>query len=64
VIEGKTHTYTVSKPLVGKPVNLTVNGPVTFAVEDTTLYLIDDDFKEQKTEIVKKVLQQTAEQSK
>ena len=62
VIEGQTHTYTVSKPLVKKPVNLTVNAAVKFAVEGTALYLIDEDFVEQKTEIVKKVLRQTADQ--
>jgi hypothetical protein len=64
VIEGATHTYTVSKLLAKKPVKLTVNGSVRFAVEDTVLYLIDDDFIEQKTEIVKRVLRQTTEQEK
>ncbi len=64
VIESETHTYTVSEPLGrrGKPANLTVNGPVRFEIVGTALYLLDDDFKEHKTEIVKKALR-TPEQS-
>lgn len=55
-IDGQKITYTVRLPRGAKLANLTVNGPVEFAVEETTLYLIDDDHKEHKTEIVKKVL--------
>jgi hypothetical protein len=64
VIESETHTYTVSEPLGRreKPTNLTINGPVRFEVVGTSLYLLDDDFKEHKTEILKKALR-TPEQS-
>jgi hypothetical protein len=58
VIENETLTYTVSEAVArgAKPANLTVNGPITFAVEDTTLYLVDEAGKEHRTDIVKKVL--------
>ncbi len=57
VIESDTYTYTVSEmPGRAKPANVTVNGRVVFAIEGTILYLLDDDGKEHKTEITKKVL--------
>jgi hypothetical protein len=62
VIETDKLTYTVSEIVQsGKPANLTVNGPVKFAIEDTTLYLMDESGKEHRTEIVKKVLRQPSE---
>jgi hypothetical protein len=64
VIESETHTYTVSELLGrrGRPANLTVNGPVRFDIVGTTLYFLDDDFREHRAEIVKRVLR-TPEQS-
>ncbi|MGD0499484.1 MAG: hypothetical protein ABSC23_13725 [Bryobacteraceae bacterium] len=58
VIEAETLTYTVSETLGrgAKPANLTIKGPVKFAVEDTTVYLLDEAGKEHRTEIVKKEL--------
>jgi hypothetical protein len=58
VIESEAYTYTVSEVLGrnGRPANLTVNAPVRFAIEDLTLYFIDESFREHRTEIVKKVL--------
>jgi hypothetical protein len=65
VIETDSLTYTVSEIARGtKPANLTVNGPVKFAVEGTTLYLLDDGGNEHRTDIVKKVLKQSPEAPK
>ena len=65
VIETDTLTYTVSEIVRGgKPANLTVNGPVKFAIEGTTLYLMDESGKEHRTEIMKKVLRQPSEPPK
>ena len=44
-----------------KPANLTVNGPVKYAVEKRKLYVLDEDGKEHEMEIVKKVLRQPAD---
>ena len=65
VIEGETLTYTVSET-VGrgvKPAKVTINGIIKFAVEDTTVYLLDESGKEHRTEIVKKVLRTPEPQS-
>ena len=65
VIEDESHTYTVSEIVRGtKPANVTVNGQVKFAIEGTTLYLLDDGGKEHKTDITKKVLRQSPESPK
>jgi hypothetical protein len=58
VIESETYTYTVAEALRrnGRPANLTVNGTLMFAAEDTILYIVDEDLREHKMEIVKKVL--------
>jgi hypothetical protein len=65
VIEDELLTYTVSEIVRGtKPANLTVNGQVKFAIEGTTLYLLDDGGKEHKTDITKKVLRQLPESPK
>ena len=41
-----------------KHANLTVNGPVKFAVEKSTMYVIDDDGTELKMEIMKRILKE------
>ena len=59
VIEGETRAYMAQERLRwkwSKPANLTVNGPVKFAVEKRKLFVIDDDGKEHEMEIVKQVL--------
>ncbi len=62
VIETETYVYTVSEVVRGaRHANVTVNGPVKFATEGTTLYLVDEGGKEHRTEIVKKVLRQAPE---
>jgi hypothetical protein len=44
-----------------KPANLTINGPVKYAVEKQALLVIDEDGKEHETEIIKKTLRQEPE---
>ena len=59
VIEGDTYVYQAQEHIKwrwSKPANLTVNGPVKFAIEKRKLYVIDDDGKEHEMEIVKKTL--------
>jgi hypothetical protein len=66
-IEGDTHAYLVQERLRwrwSKPANLTVNGPVKFAVDKRKLFVIDEDGKEHEMEIVKKVLRQPPEAPK
>ena len=49
LIEGNTHAYLAQERLRwrwSKAANLTVNGPVKFAVEKRKLFVIDDDGKE------------------
>ena len=60
-IEDDTQVYLAEERLRwrwSKPANLTVNGPVKFAVEKRKLYVIDDDSKEHEMEIIKHVLKQ------
>ena len=67
LIEGETHAYLAQERLRwkwSKPANLTVNGPVKFAVEKRKLFVIDEDGKEHEMEIVKKVLRQPPEAPK
>jgi hypothetical protein len=67
LIEGQTYAYLAQERLRwkwSKPANLTVNGPVKFAVEKRKLFVVDDDGKEHQMEIIKKVLKQPAEQPK
>jgi hypothetical protein len=47
-----------------KPANLTVNEPITFAVEKRKLFVVDEDGKEHEMKIVKKALRQPAEEPK
>jgi hypothetical protein len=61
IIEGETYAYVAQERLRwkwSKPANLTMNGPVKYAVEKRKLYVIDDDGKEHKMEVVKRVLKQ------
>ena len=60
VIGGDTHTYVARKWLSwhSKPANLTVNGPVKFAIEKRKLFLIDEDGNERSFGIIKKVLRE------
>lgn len=65
IIETDSLTYTVSNIVRGtKPTNVTVNGPVKFAIVGTTMYLLDDGGKEHKADITKKVLRQVSEPPK
>jgi hypothetical protein len=59
LIEGETHAYLAQERLRwrwSKPANLTVNGPVRFAVEKRKLFVIDEDGKEHEMAIVKRIL--------
>jgi hypothetical protein len=59
LIEGDKYTYVAQERLQrkwSKPANLTVNGPVKYAVEKQTLFVVDEDGKEHEMEIVKKIL--------
>ena len=61
--EGEKKIYTAREPLKyrwSKEANLTVNGPVKFAVDahERKLFVIDDDGKEHAMEIIKKALRE------
>ena len=59
VIEGEKHVYLAQERLRwrwSKPANVTVNGPVKYAVEKQKLYVMDEDNKEHEMEIMKKTL--------
>src|SRR5258708_7190583 len=67
LIEGETYAYLAQERLRwkwSKPANLTVNGPVKFALEKRKLFVIDEEGKENEMEIVKKGLRQQPEQAK
>jgi hypothetical protein len=57
-IEEPTIAYLVSelRTWSRRSANLTINGPVRFAVEKRTLFFTDEDGKEHKMEIVSKTL--------
>jgi hypothetical protein len=60
-IEAGEYIYVCHESLrwrTSKPAALTVNGPVQFSVEGDTLYLKDDNGREHKTKIVKKILKE------
>jgi hypothetical protein len=62
IIEGETYAYVAQERLRwrwSKPANLTVNGPVKYAVEKRKLYVIDEDGKEHEMEVVKRILKQS-----
>jgi hypothetical protein len=59
VIEGGQYVYLAQERLKwrwSKPANVTVNGPVKYAIEKRKLYVMDEDNKEHEMEIVKKTL--------
>jgi hypothetical protein len=61
LIEGDKYAYVAQERLRtkwSKPANLTINGPVKYAVEKQTLFVIDDDGKEHEMEIIKKILRE------
>jgi len=65
LIESETHVYMAQQRLRwrwSKPANLTVNGPVKFAVEKRKLYVIDDDGKQHEMEVIKRVLKPKPQQ--
>lgn len=65
LIESETHVYMAQQRLRwrwSKPANLTVNGPVKFAVEKRRLYVIDDDGKQHEMEVIKQVLKPKPQQ--
>ena len=65
LIEGQTHAYLAQERLRwrwSKAANLTVNGPVKFAVEKRKIFVMDEDGKEHEMEIVKKILRLPTEQ--
>lgn len=62
LIEGDQYVYLVARVLHwrwSKASNLTVNAPVRFAVEKHSMYVLDDDGREHKTQIVKRILKTT-----
>ena len=62
-IEDETQVYMAEERLRwrwSKPANLTVNGPVKFAIQKRKLYVLDDDGKEHEMEIIKHVLKQVS----
>jgi hypothetical protein len=66
VIEGAQYVYLAQERLRwrwSKAANLTVNGPVKYAVDKRRLFIVDDDGKEHEMEIVKKTLK-VADQTK
>jgi hypothetical protein len=66
LIEGETHAFLARERLKwrwSKPANLTVNGPVKFAVEKRKLYVLDEDGKEHDMEVMKRILRLPAEKS-
>lgn len=59
VLEGDKYVYLAQERLRwrwSKAANVTVNGPVKYAVEKRKLFVMDDDGKEHEMEIVKKTL--------
>jgi hypothetical protein len=64
LIEGDNYAYLAQERLRwrwSKPANLTVNGPVKYAVEKRKLFVVDEDGKEHEMEIVKKTLKLPSE---
>ncbi len=58
-IDDGKYLWVVSRRIVkkkDKPLNLTVNGPVKFAIEHGDCYLLDDEGKEHKLVVEKKTL--------
>jgi hypothetical protein len=67
LIEGETHAYLAQERVRwrwSKPANLTVNGPVKYAIEKRKLFVIDEDGKEHEMEIIKRIFRLPAEPPK
>lgn len=65
LIEGESHAYFAQQRLRwrwSKPANLTVNGPVKFAVRKRKLFVIDEDDKQHEMKIIKRILRLPEEQ--
>lgn len=63
LIESPQYTYVVERILKfrwNKEARLVVNGPVRFAVEKGTMYLLDEDGREHKSKIVRQVLKRSS----
>jgi hypothetical protein len=63
VIDGGQYVYVVARVLRwrwSKTANLTVNAPVQFAVDKRMMYVLDDDGREHRTKIVKRILKVAA----
>ena len=59
MVDGGDKIYAISRLLKyrwNKEANVTVNGPVKFAIEGNHMYLLDDDGREHKAKIIKKTL--------
>jgi hypothetical protein len=59
VVEGGQYVYLAQERLKwrwSKPANVTVNGPVKYAIEKRKLFVMDEDNKEHEMEIVKKTI--------
>jgi hypothetical protein len=58
VIETPEYLYVVEQRLKGrsKPLPMTVNGPVRYAIDKDTVYVIGEDGKEYKLDLTKKTL--------
>jgi len=58
VIETSEYLYVVEQRLKGKakPLPMTVNGPVRYAIDKDTVYVISEDGKEYKLDLTKKTL--------
>jgi hypothetical protein len=67
VIEGDMYVYLAQERLKwrwSKAANVTVNGPVKYAIEKRKLFVMDEDGKEHEMEIVKKTLRLPDQQLK
>jgi hypothetical protein len=60
-IEGNGYSFMVSCNITrGKVPNVTVHGPIKYALEDGTFYLLDEDGREFKATVLEKALLQPA----
>jgi hypothetical protein len=61
VIESDSYVYVARERLRwkwSKPANLTINGPIRFAVEKDHIFIIDEDGKEHEARMTKKILKE------
>jgi len=61
-IEAEQYVYEAQERVrkSSRAANLTVNGPVKYAIEKRKLFVIDEDGKEHEMELVKKILREPA----